>query len=90
MAEILSWPATELDPAQLNARVNLACVVLMTGDSGGILEAPYREREREAMVDTLEKQLWETGGRASVREQRRRHARRISNFWDLADDGGGD
>jgi hypothetical protein len=34
MADILSWPAGELDPAQLNAQVIVARVVAMIGCQG--------------------------------------------------------
>jgi hypothetical protein len=38
MAEVLSWPAGELDPVQLNAQVTVARVVAMIGGRAGLLE----------------------------------------------------
>ena len=61
MAEIMSLPAAELDPARLNAQVQIARVVLMIGNSAGMLEAPHSERERQAMLQTLERELTKAG-----------------------------
>jgi hypothetical protein len=50
MAEILSWPAAQLDPARLNAVVTVARVVLLISARAGLFEKAQHERERDRIL----------------------------------------
>ena len=54
MAEILSWgPLLELEPAQLNAVVTIARVVLLISARAGLFENAQHERERQRILSEM-------------------------------------
>jgi len=53
MAEILSQPVAELDPARLNAVVTVARVVLLIDARAGLFEKARHERERQRIVSEM-------------------------------------
>jgi hypothetical protein len=73
MAEILSWPVAELDPAQLNGVVTIARVVLMVGAKAGF------SRKRSTSATGSASSKTSRGGNSATRHRigtgkRRAHA----------------
>jgi|SRR6516164_9505849 hypothetical protein len=63
MAEILSWaPLLELDPAQLNAVVTIAHVVLLISARAGLFEKAQHERDRQRILAEMTRREFGASG----------------------------